>query len=98
MTKFLTQKKEGGKKMKKLFYIKLTERSRFDTLPEYYLLDVCDTYLKAQELKKYYESDAHKLLDIIKIQFSMPELAKPIITNFNQDRMKKFLSLTKEAA
>tara|TARA_A100000164_G_C21570039_1_gene613554 strand:- start:306 stop:572 length:267 start_codon:yes stop_codon:yes gene_type:complete len=87
----------------KLFYIKMAERSKFDSFTAHHLLDVTDTYLHAQELKKYYESDSHKTLDRITIQYSYPNnlTTEPTITDFNKDRMLKFLNLgpiTKEAA
>jgi len=85
MKKFLTQKKEGGKKMKKLFYIKCDD----------FICDVTDTYLSATELLKEYQLDDPS--SKFKIQYTRGS-TEIIITKFNQDRMKKFLSLTKEAA
>tara|TARA_B100000029_G_C16807516_1_gene679147 strand:- start:145 stop:402 length:258 start_codon:yes stop_codon:yes gene_type:complete len=85
MKKFLTLKKEGGKKMKKLFYIKCDD----------FICDVTDTYLSATELLKEYQLDDPS--SKFKVQYTRGT-TEIVITKFNQDRMKKFLSLTKEAA
>ena len=83
MKKFLTQKKEGGKKMKKLFYIKCDD----------FICDVTDTYLSATNLLKEYEVDDPS--SKFKIQYTVGT-TKIVVTKFNQERMNKFLNLTME--